>query len=178
MLYLKLYLINNEIINKTNNIKFSFDLYITTTSKNKKKIIEKHVKNYSNAKKYLIQITKNKGRDILPMLIQLKKIIKNYKYICHIHSKKTIYNPKYGNLWRNYLYENLLGNSEIIYEIISDFENNNKLGFIFPETFYKCIIFTWRKNKIIIKYINYLLNKIFPGHKIKNDLVFPAGHMF
>ena len=145
---------------------------------NKKKIIENYVIKNSNANKYIIQITKNKGRDILPMLKQLKNIIKNYKYICHIHSKKTKYNPKIGKEWRNYLYENLLGNIEIVSEILSDFENYYKLGFIFPETFYKCIKYTWRTSKTIKNYMNLLLNKIFPGYFIKKVLVFPAGNMF
>jgi len=170
------YLIN-EIIKKTNNIKIDFDLYITTTSINKKKIIENYVVKNSNANKYIIQITKNKGRDILPMITQLKKIIKNYKYICHIHSKKTKL-PKLGKAWRRYLYENLLGNKEIISEIISDFENNNKLGLIFPETFYKIIKLTWRTSKTIKKYMNLFLNKLFPGYNIKKNIVFPAGNMF
>ena len=162
----------NIIINKTNNIKIDFDLYITTTSISKKKKIENYVIKNSNADKYLIQITKNKGRDILPMLIQLKYIIKNYKYICHIHSKKTKYNPKLGKEWRNYLYGNLLGNIEIVSEILSDFENNNKLGFIFPETFYNVIKYTWKTSKTIKKYMNLLLNKIFPGNNIKKKINF------
>ena len=166
-----------EIINKTNNIKIDFDLYITTTSISKKKIIENYIKKNSNVHKYIIQITKNKGRDILPMLIQLKHIIKNYKYICHIHSKKTKFS-KLGKEWRRYLYENLLGNNEIVSEILLDFENNNKLGFIFPETFYRIIILTFRTNKIIKKYMNLLLKKIFPGYKIKKNIDFPAGNMF
>ena len=167
----------NEIINKTNNIKIDFDLYITTTSINKKRKIENYVIKNSIANKYIIQITKNKGRDILPMIKQLKNIIKNYKYICHIHSKKTKI-QNLGRAWRRYLYENLLGNKEIISEILSDFENNNKLGFIFPETFYKIIILTWRTSKTIKKYMNLFLNKIFPGYNIKKNLVFPAGNMF
>ncbi len=85
-----------------------------------------------------------------------------------------------GKEWRNYLYENLLGNIEIVSEILSDFENNNKLGFIFPETFYNVIKYTWKTSKTIKNYMNLLLNKIFPGYNIKKNLIliFPAGNMF
>ena len=38
--------------------------------------------------------------------------------------------------WRDYLYDNLLGSKEIISEILTDFENNEKLGFIFPEHYF------------------------------------------
>ena len=66
----------NEIIEYTNNIPFKFDLYITTISYEKKIIIEEYVKNFSKCNKYEIKIVKNQGRDVLPLLIQLKK---NYK---------------------------------------------------------------------------------------------------
>ena len=77
-----------EIINKTNNIPVKFDLYITTTSLEKFKLIKKYVKKFSKSYKFYIKIVKNKGRDVLPLLIQMKNNIKKYKYICHIHSKK------------------------------------------------------------------------------------------
>ena len=168
----------NEIINRTNNIPFNFDLYITTTSLYKKKFIENYVEKYSKSYYYNIKITKNKGRDVLPMLIQLKNIIKKYKYICHIHSKKSKHSPKYGEAWRQYLYKNLLGNNEIISEILFDFEYYKKLGFIFPETFYECIKFTWYIKNKHKKNINYLLNIFFPGFIMGKKLEFPAGNMF
>ena len=111
-------------------------------------------------------------------LIQLKNNIKKYKYICHIHSKKTIKSPDYGRQWRQYLFENLLGSPEIISEILDDFEQNNKLGFIFPETFYGCSEFSLILRNREKKYINFILNKIFPGYKIGKKLDFPAGNMF
>ena len=62
----------NEIIKFTNNIPVKFDLYITTTSNEKRLIIEEKVEKFSKNNKYEIRIVKNKGRDVLPLLIQLK----------------------------------------------------------------------------------------------------------
>ena len=166
-----------EIINKTNNIPAKFDLYITTTSLEKFKIIRKNVKKFSKSNKYYIIIVDNRGRDVLPLLIQLKTNIRKYKYICHIHSKKSIYSPK-GRKWRKYLFENLLGTNEIVSEILNDFENYHKLGFIFPETFYPLSEIALVLGKKEKKYINLILDKIFPGHKIGKKLEFPAGNMF
>ena len=144
----------------------------------KAQIIEEYVKNNSKSENYYIKIVENKGRDILPFLSQLKSVIKLYKYICHIHSKKTIYSPEFGDKWRKYLYGNLLGNIEIISEILSDFENFEKLGFIFPETFYECIKFAIFVTEQDREYTNLILNKIYPGYKIEKSFDFPAGNMF
>ena len=69
----------------------------------------------------------------------MKKKIKNYKYICHIHTKKSLHKLLLGPNWREYIYDNLIGSREIISEILNDFEKNEKLGFIFPEAYYDII---------------------------------------
>ena len=167
-----------DIINKINNIPIKFDLFISTTSKLIKEKIEIYVSHISKANHYEINIFDNKGRDVLPLIIQLKNKIKQYKYICHIHSKKSKTSPIIGVNWRNYLYNNLLGNEKIISEILSDFENNKRLGFIFPDTFYGIIIQKKILTKNTLKYMKYLLKKLFPNCKIGTKLDFPAGNMF
>jgi hypothetical protein len=171
----------SEIINKTNNIPVKFDLFITTNSLNKTKIINSSLKGHSKANKYEIKIVENKGRDVIPFLNQMKNIIKKYKYICHIHSKVSKYNPKLGFFWRNYLYNNLLGNRTIISEILTQFENNEKLGFIYPENYYEVALLLNVKISFDLNRIqmNYILEKIFhKRYKIGHFLDFPAGNMF
>ena len=169
----------DEIINKTNNIHSKFDLYITTDKYRKMEFIKKYIKKNSKANNYKINIIKNKGRDILPFLIQMSDVIKRYKYFCHIHSKKTKSSPIYGKKWRHYLYANLLGTKELVSEILSDFENYNKLGIIFPETFYEAIPATIYVGDSIKYYMNYLINKLFYKIKIGDEYFdFPAGNMF
>ena len=168
----------NEIIAKINNIPVKFDLFISTDSLFKKNNIQSYIKKNSIANIINIKIIENKGRDVFPLLIQMKDVIKNYKYLCHIHTKKTIY-TNIGNDWRKYLIENLLGNKKIISEILSDFEINEKLGFIFPENYYK-VLFQFgiqlnRKNKSIIIH---LLKKYFHKFRIGKKFDFPAGNMF
>ena len=147
----------DNIINITNNIPVKFDLYITTNNLYKGKIIREHVTSKSKANKYQIKIVKNKGRDILPLLNQMRKVFNKYKYFCHIHSKKTLENPIYGYKWRLYLYKNLLGSKETVSEILSDFEEDEKLGFIFPETFYLAKESALKLNEQLINSMNYLI---------------------
>ena len=167
-----------DIINKANNIPIKYDLFISTISIEIRNNIIKNITQNSNANQYEIIILENKGRDVLPLLIQLKKKIKKYKYLCHIHTKKSKTCPTIGTSWRNYLYNNLLGNKRIISEILSDFENNDKLGFIFPETFYDIIRQKNILTKNTLKYMKYILHKLFPNYGIGALIDFPAGNMF
>ena len=174
----------DEIINKTNNIPVKFDLYLSIISKKMKKRIEDKIKN-SNANKYEIKIVKNKGRDVLPIITQMKFKIKSYKYFCHIHTKKSRHDTFLGSNWRNYLFANLLGNKEITSEILMEFEKYHQLGFIFPEVYYEIVkginnydSTEFPLHKPNIKYMNFILKKLFPGFSIGNKLIFPTGNMF
>ena len=167
-----------EIINKTNNIPVKFDLLITITSTKIYNNLEYYIKQFSKANKFEILIVENKGRDILPFLSQIKHKFKNYKYLCHIHTKKSHTAPKIGFLWRNYLFKNLLGSDKIISEILYDFEKNKKLGFIFPETFYGILKHFYNLTNGTRKWIGFLFSKLFPDYEIGELFNFPAGNMF
>ena len=169
----------SDIVQKTNNIPISFDLFISTDTKLKENYIYNYVSNKSKANQFEIKIFNNKGRDVLPLLIQLKNKIKKYKYICHIHTKKSNH-INFGKDWRNYLYNNLLGDEKIISEILIDFESNANLGMIFPEIYFKVFI-AYGKNILgsNLKYMESLITKIRPYLKLsKKDLDFPMGNMF
>lgn len=106
--------------------------------------------------------------------------VQKYRYCCHIYTKKPIY-IDFGDEWRNYLLNNLLGNSYIISEILTEFENNENLGFIIPETFYK--VFSINESneiELYTKQMNALLREMFPRVRIiKNYFDFPEwNNMF
>ena len=166
-----------EMIDKINNIPFKFDLYISTDTLPKKNIIENYVKKNTKANYYEILIIENQGRDLLPMLIQMRHKITNYEYFCHIHSKRDNY-TEFGNVWRNYLYQNLLGNTEIIKDIFNTFISKEEIGFIFPEVVYKFIKMPFMLGKNNTKYLNYVINKISPGYKVGSIFKYSSGNMF
>ena len=163
-------------------IPFPFDLYVTTNNLDKKNFIDNYLITNSKAHKYEVIITPNKGRDVIPFLIQIKDVLNKYKYkyLCHIHTKKHFVGRKNDINWQHYLYENLLGDEIIIKKILSDFEINDKLGFIFPEHFYKKIRFVYHFNKMNYFYLDKILELLFPKMRIKsgNIINFPSGNMF
>ena len=177
----------SEIFDKIKNIPAKFDLFITTDTSSKKDIIEKYLQNNNILyNKYNITVIENKGRDTLPLLEQFINYTKNYKYLCHIHTKKFFYlekdpekSEKIGEMLRNYLYNNLLGNKEIVSEILTDLENNDDLGIIFTEQYYK-ILLEYGENipRNEMRLMNVLINNIFPGYKIGENIEYPYGNMF
>ena len=171
----------NEIIEKTNNIPFKFDLFITVTSIEGKNIIQQYINLNSRASKYQIMIVSNKGRDVLPFLKQMANNFKSYKYLCHIHTKKSNNRPDLGEGWRKYLFNSLMGNEDIVSQILHDFEINSSLGFIYPDTYYVISLYFGINSSIKNqKYMNYILKALFPKRKFRvgNIQIFPAGNMF
>ena len=138
------------------------------------------MKNNSKANKYEVLVTPNKGRDVIPCIIQLKDIIMKYKYLCHIHTKKHDVKQQLGKAWQHYLYENLLGDKNIINQILSDFEKYDKLGFIFPEHYISLIKYAIEFKTKTWNNIDKIFDILFPNFNIKagNIMNFPAGNMF
>ena len=80
----------------------------------------------------------------------------------------------------NYILNNLLGNPEIISEILTDFENNDNLGIIFPEKYYKSLYqFGETNNYLNLIYINIILKKINSTINVVPGIIdYPEENMF
>jgi len=68
---------------------------------------------------------------------------------------------------------------------LNDFETFKKLGFVFPEFYYYIIKdikeltnIEFGLNRNNKKFMNFILNQIFPGFEFGNDIIFPSGNMF
>ena len=109
--------------------------------------------------------------------MQMKNKIWKYKYFCHIHSKKSN-STEFGNAWRDYLFQNLLGNEGIIKDNLDTLINKEDIGFIYPEVVYKLTKMPFTLAKDNNNYLNYIINKIFPGYEIGKKLKYPLGNMF
>lgn len=168
--------LTSEIIEYTNNIKEDFDLYISTDSCDKVNDIITFIKSESNANKIEIAVMRNRGRDVAPFLLQITPVIKKYKYFLHLHTKKSLHST-FGDEWRLYLYNKLIGSDKVIKEIIRNFDNDNSLGVIYPEVFYG--IKSWLDvDDSNDSYLEELFNKLsLKNIKIPKD-EFPAGNMF
>ena len=164
-----------ETIFYLNQMPYAFDCYISTDTNEKKKNIEKIFLEKCNCNKVEVEVFENRGRDVAPFLIQMKDKVDKYKYICHIHSKKTKTND-HGNEWRKYIFTHLLGNTEYLKRIFRIFESDPTLGILMPETYPVLELQAeWGGNK---DGVQTLLNQLGIEEKLPKDPVFPVGNMF
>ncbi|MEL7626161.1 MAG: rhamnan synthesis F family protein [Anaerolineaceae bacterium] len=72
----------------------------------------------------------NRGRDILPFLEILERILPlNYDLLIKIHTKKTLHRAD-GTSWRQDVYHKLLGSSELVATIRNAFSEDSNLGIL------------------------------------------------
>ena len=168
-----------SIINLTNNIPFNFDLFLFVYNKMNIERIKQNIKINSKALNFNLETSFNIRKDLLYLLLKFQSKAKKYKYICNINTN-SYKNINYLEEWKKYLYNNLLGDSVIISEILTDFENNEDLGMIFPEKYYKTLFqFGDKLNYIELRYLNSIFTRINPKIRISPDFIdFPEGNMF
>ena len=168
-----------EIINKINNIPYIFDLFIVI----KNEININKMKNYiflnSNKNQQKVIILINRKNNLLEFIFILRNKLKNYKYICNMNTFHYK-NISYFQEWKNYIFNNLLGDSKIISEIVKDLEFNKNLGMIFPKQYYKSLItFGDQISSLDLNYLNISLNQIHYQVNITQLIFdFPEGNMF
>lgn len=169
-----------EIIDYLNKIPYDYDCFISTDSVKKAETITKVFRKNSNAKNIELLIGANRGRDVGLFLVQMNNIIFNYNYFCHIHTKKSKHTD-FGDGWRRYLLDELLGSKEKVMDIIQLFDTDNKLGIIFPKTFSEVEKFipggNNTNNRIMLNRYFKLINVDI--QLLNNNLKeFPVGDMF
>lgn len=109
------------------------DIYITTDSVEKKNAIEK-VFQKGNWNKVEVILIENRGRDVSALLVATKSFIMDYDYVCFAHDKKVaqLKPATKGESFAYKCWQNVLGTSEFVCNIINKFEENSQLGILMP----------------------------------------------
>lgn len=112
-------------------IPYWIDCYIYTSNKDVKCRLIDEFKNVSN---YHIYDKKNRGRDISALLVEFRKIYKNYDVFCFVHDKKAInsYLKKDVDFWIRNIWDNLINSEKYICQILNLLDKNDTLGFLAP----------------------------------------------
>ncbi|MBQ7454224.1 MAG: hypothetical protein IJS69_04145 [Selenomonadaceae bacterium] len=162
-----------ELKNFLQNIPCAVDVFISTTSAEKKIAVEKIFGDFDKGS-VTVKIFPNRGRDIAATFVGFREIFCGYDICVHLHTKKS----PHGNIlsgWREHLYKNLLGSPEIvggILKILSD----ERVGLVFPQHFNPIRVYVnWGKNFLAVKNFLRTLN-VDITHR--NLIEFPTGSMF
>jgi FMN phosphatase YigB (HAD superfamily) len=117
------------------NIPWTSDCYLSVTNDTARKVVLARARQIVRIGKLEVRVVPNRGRDIAPLLVEFSKVIRQYRYVLHIHSKKSLYSGRERVEWRDYLFENLLGSERRIRHIFQQFISNPGIGLIYPDTF-------------------------------------------
>lgn len=122
-----------EAFSYLQNIPHFIDLIITTPGEN-----------ISSVKSLLISIDRTdaivipsgpRGRDVAALLVTAHKYLMKYEILCFIHDKKTtgsIGDPIIGDIYRKMIWQNLLGSSQMILDILKLIDEDENIGVIAP----------------------------------------------
>lgn len=159
------------------------DIYVTTSSLENKKKIESRFKDLKCNKLTVLQI-ENRGRDVSSLLVASKSFVNDYDFVCFAHDKKTKQFEPYsiGESFSYKCFENVLGSSSFVDNVIQTFKENPRLGLLTPPppnhaAFYGIIGTEWGSNFENTKKLAEELNL---NVKLDNHVepVSPLGTMF
>jgi FMN phosphatase YigB (HAD superfamily) len=159
------------------NIPVKYTLLISVCRDDDCATITKKVNNLPNVEHVEIKIVENRGRDIAPFFVDFAQLIKNFEYVCKIHTKKSLFTGSERTEWRRYLYDMMLGSSERVHAIMSVFKRDPSVGVIYPEMWEGISYWaaTWLSNK---GKAAPLLKKLRIRFDSDEYIDFPTGSMF
>lgn len=119
----------DEISGYLANLGSDFDLYVSVCDTADDSTVANIKQHYPGA---FVCKLENQGRDIGPFMEIYPVIAEHYRYICKIHSKKSLHISG-GDVWRRELFSKLLGSPKRVAEIKALFDCFPDIGIVGPE---------------------------------------------
>jgi glycosyltransferase involved in cell wall biosynthesis len=108
------------------------DLLLTTDTRAKANSLLSAATGYPRGD-VIVRLVPNRGRDIGAFLTGFGDALAHYDVVGHLHSKRSTFDPVLGETWREFLWQNLLGDLYPMMDIILDrFAADDSLGIVFP----------------------------------------------
>jgi glycosyltransferase involved in cell wall biosynthesis len=125
----------DDFVTRVNSNRSRCDLLLTTDERAKAETLREATAAYDRGS-VTIQIIPNRGRDIAPFLSALQEDLSSYDVVGHLHGKRSLLaaDPLVGELWREFLWQNLLGGVHSMMDIVLDrFASDQKIGLVFAD---------------------------------------------
>lgn len=165
----------DEMASYLSNIPFPFDLIVTTDTEEKAAIIRDVMQPMERARLLDVIVTENRGRDVGPLLRAVGSRLLQYEFFAHIHTKKST-TVNWGDRWRHYLLNNLMGSSDTVESIFREFDENPSLGVQYPSNY--PLIEPYADWAGLRERSSDLLERLGRGVLLPETPKFPAGSMF
>lgn len=109
------------------------DIYVTVCKEGMEKLVRESAGEHGVPIKRIISV-ENRGRDVSALLIGGAPFVRDYDLVCFAHDKKTTQIEPYtiGKSFAYKCFENVLGSSAYVQNIIERFEEEPRLGMIMP----------------------------------------------
>ncbi|PWB82235.1 MAG: hypothetical protein C3F08_00195 [Candidatus Methylomirabilota bacterium] len=166
-----------ELASSLANIPFPFDLFVSVSTDEARDRCDRAFATLPRASRVVVDLVENRGRDIAPMLCHFGARLATYDYICHVHTKKSVYTHGTMDGWREYLFRQLLGSEDQVRRIFSMFQQDPTVGMIYPQN-YKYLPYwgnTWLSNRALGLH---MCRQMGIANVPEGYFDYPAGSMF
>ena len=165
----------NELAGLIQSLPIPVDLFISTPHRQDLEQIEALFRPLPTVKQLTVALTPNRGRDLAPLICTFGCQFAGYDYFAHIHTKKSLAANSLGDTWRDYLWQQLLGNKDHHFEKMLTLLSSNAL--IYPQKFAPIDVINcqWGLNW---ESANRLCEKWGIAAPVKGFIEFPVGTMF
>lgn len=164
-----------ELLNATLTIPLPYTILISVIDAKGEQEVKNWQQKHPN-NKVICRLVENRGRDIAPAFISFAAELKQFDLVCKIHTKKSLYTGAEQVTWRKQLVNNLLGSKNAVENIIHLFQQNAKLGIVYP---YSKLLpywaYTWLSNQNIAFGLQ---NKLNIPLQTSGYIDYPMGSMF
>ncbi len=125
-----------EVARYLRNIPVPFDTFICTDTPGKRASILGTFTGWDRGS-VQVRLVPNRGRDIAPKLLAFRDVYDSYEFVLHLHTKSssTANHLEVFRNWRGFIFENLVGSSEIVASILETFARHRDIGMIAAQHF-------------------------------------------
>ena len=78
-----------EVAQYLQHLPFLYDLYASAPDEKARAVCEEAFSGLPQVRQLEVRVVENRGRDIAPMVCEFGHMLKQYDFICHVHTKKA-----------------------------------------------------------------------------------------
>lgn len=162
------------VIDRLGRYREQIDLFITVTDEEIEQVAKRATRNMRRGK-VIVKRVANHGRDIKPLLFDLREELQDrYEIIGHLHLKRSIaIGTESGDRWRRFLLNTLIpAQTGAFKNLLALFNDGEETGLVFAEDRYNV---GWGQNR---KFADDISRRIGATGELPSRIIFPVGNMF